>query len=79
MSWFLRGAVEEGRVAAVEAVGSYDAHLGQVGEEHVVLKRGDAERVWHLGSTVDHRFSGRTRESLRHISCTLNPICMIHL
>jgi hypothetical protein len=50
------GAIDEVRVATVEAVGPYYPHLGPVGEEQMVFKNRDAKRVWNLGATVEHCF-----------------------
>lgn len=60
----LCGTIEECRVAAVEPVGSHHTHLGPVGEEDMVFKHGNSERIRSLGSTVEHYFPGK-RQHLR--------------
>lgn len=58
VAWTLCGAVEEGGAAAVEAVGPRHAHLGPVGEEHVVLEHRHTKRMWGLGGAAEDGFPG---------------------
>lgn len=55
----LRCTVEQCRVAAVEAVGSHQTHLGPVREENVVLKHSKSKRMRSLSPAIEDYFPGR--------------------